>query len=120
MKRSDFLKTVGVGAMAAAAPRALMGGEPAKIQKEVDQGARYSHWCLKCDENLHHTYNNERNFAAYFDPDQIYDLSKDPREQRNLAGKPGQADRLGKMKEILKEYCEKLPHTYGELKPAGD
>lgn len=51
-------------------------------------------------------------FPGYFDPDQLYDLEKDPDEQVNLAGDPAYADVLSEMKEALRKYVEMLPGTF--------
>ena len=68
-----------------------------EIQQKVAKGARYTHWALPIKE-AHHTYNNEKNYPAYFDADQLYDLRKDPGEQKNLAANPAYAERLKSMK----------------------
>jgi len=87
-----------------------------KIQEQVDAGVRYTHWGLKMDENVHHTYNAEVDYPCYFDKDQLYDLTNDPDELVNLAGKPEHKERLERMKAMLKEYCDGLPHSFGEFK----
>ena len=55
-------------------------------------------------------------YPAYYDQDQLYDLNKDPDEQNNLASIPKYETKLRQMKVMLKSYCEKLPHTFGEFK----
>ncbi len=57
----------------------------------------------------------DRDYPAYFDYDQLYDLEIDPDEQRNLAGNPKYAAVLNNMKERLREYCLQLPHSFGEF-----
>ena len=49
---------------------------------------------------------------GYFDPDQLYDLEKDPGEEVNLAGHPGYQEILEEMKETLKAYTENLPGKF--------
>ena len=49
---------------------------------------------------------------GYFDPDQLYDLEKDPGEEVSLAGHPGYQEILEEMKETLKSYTENLPGKF--------
>lgn len=53
----------------------------------------------------------------YFDPDQLYDLSKDPRETTNLAKNPEYAAKLKKMQAKLKAHLADVPGTFADLKP---
>ena len=58
-----------------------------------------------------------RHYAKnYFDPDQLYDLENDPKEQNNLADAPGYKNVLQEMKSLLKEHLKNLPGTFGEFK----
>lgn len=45
---------------------------------------------------------------GYFDPDQLYDLEKDPGEMRNLAGDPQHQAVLAEMKGRLRKHLESL------------
>ncbi|MFZ5833746.1 MAG: sulfatase [Planctomycetota bacterium] len=90
---------------------------PSELQAKVDRGIRHSHWGLEMNDQVHHTYNAEKLFPAYFDADQLYDLQNDPQEQANLASDPRYAERLSQLKAVLKEYSAKLPHTFGEFAP---
>lgn len=54
-------------------------------------------------------------YPGYFDRDQLYDLSKDPREQKNLASNPECADKLAEMKQELETLIQSLPGTFGEF-----
>ncbi len=56
-----------------------------------------------------------KKFPAYFEPDQLYDLKKDPKEQRNLAGDPAYAKRMEALKAELKRYVETLPGRFREF-----
>jgi arylsulfatase A-like enzyme len=60
-------------------------------------------------------YASDRAFPAYFDPDQLYDLRSDWLEQRNLASDPAHAGQLAKMKDLLRTYLARLPHSFGEF-----
>jgi arylsulfatase A-like enzyme len=48
-------------------------------------------------------------FPNYFDRDQLYDLSVDPNEQRNVASDPANAATLTQLKTLLEAEVEKLP-----------
>jgi hypothetical protein len=52
----------------------------------------------------------------YFDPDQLYDLNRDPRETVNLASSPEYAPRLKEMQGRLKKLLSDVPGTFAELK----
>ena len=52
---------------------------------------------------------------SYFDRDQLYDLSKDPREQVNLANDPEYAKVVKDLKTELNQYITDLPGTFGEF-----
>ena len=54
---------------------------------------------------------------GYYDKDQLYDLSRDPDEQNNLASDPEFAGKLGEMKAELQKYLVDLPGGFAELKP---
>lgn len=54
-------------------------------------------------------------FPHYFDGDELYDLTTDPLEQHNLAGRPEYAEILSKMKEELRRQLERLPHPFAEF-----
>ncbi|MEO0797136.1 MAG: sulfatase-like hydrolase/transferase [Verrucomicrobiota bacterium] len=53
----------------------------------------------------------------YFDPDQLYDLNRDPRETTNLANNPEYAVKLQKMQDKLAGLLAQVPGTYPDLKP---
>jgi len=57
-------------------------------------------------------------YPGYYDADQLYDLSKDPRELQNLADDPQHADVLSDMQRELQQYLKDLPGGFAELKPA--
>ncbi len=52
----------------------------------------------------------------YFDVDQLYDLEKDPGEQKNLAADPEYRQILKKMKAELTSHLQEIPGTFAEFK----
>lgn len=60
----------------------------------------------------HAEYNSTGKYPGYYDRDQLYDLSKDPGEQNNLAGNAKYKKELAKMKKELKKYLDDLPGTF--------
>lgn len=55
-------------------------------------------------------------YPAFHDADQLYDLSADPGEQKNLAGDEAHAAKLAELKALLSEHLKEMPGTFGELK----
>lgn len=51
-------------------------------------------------------------YPSYFDPDQLYDLSKDPYEQKNLVGSAEYAGVERQMRERLRGVLESFRHPY--------
>jgi arylsulfatase A-like enzyme len=51
-------------------------------------------------------------YPGYFDPDQLYDLDADPKEQVNLANDPAFKELLEEMKGELRNYTEMLPGKF--------
>jgi arylsulfatase A-like enzyme len=51
-------------------------------------------------------------YPGYFDRDQLYDLSKDPREQRNLANDPEYKQKLEEMQREMKKILDTLPGRF--------
>jgi arylsulfatase A-like enzyme len=86
---------------------------PPDIQKQVDAGKKYAHWCEPLE--VSNTMGADKDFPGYFDQDQLYDLKADPKEQKNLARDPQYKDRLASMKKLLRDYSARLPHKYGEF-----
>jgi arylsulfatase A-like enzyme len=60
---------------------------------------------------------NKRYHPAYWDADQLYDLSSDPNETVNLAKSPKHAERLAAMKKLLTEKLAQVPGGFGEFEP---
>jgi len=57
---------------------------------------------------------------GFYDPDQLYDLSKDPDEQNNLAGHPEYGAKLKSMQSLMRQHMLKAPGTFGEFKGFDD
>lgn len=57
-----------------------------------------------------------KRYPFYADRDQMYDLSKDPGEQVNLANDPAYQKVLSEMKHELKQYIRDIPGNFGEFK----
>ncbi len=88
-----------------------------EILEQAKAGKRFNHWCQPL-ESATHTYGADTQYPAYFDDDQLYDLTADPKEQRNLARDPAQAARLEALRAELRAYSQRLPHPFGEFKPS--
>jgi arylsulfatase A-like enzyme len=54
--------------------------------------------------------------STYFDADQLYDLSRDPEEKKNLASSPEHKAVLEKMQTLLVEQLHGMPGTFAEFK----
>ncbi len=95
---------------------------PKSIQEQItaennhhfnQEGTRFS--ANNPEAKLVVRYHADTLYPAYFDRDQLYDLSRDPYEQVNLAGKDQYQDKLKEMKQLLKDYVEEFPHSFGEF-----
>ena len=85
-----------------------------EVQKLVDLGRKFNHWCQPM-EAATHTYNADQRYPFYFDQDQLYDLRNDPSELENLYDRTRQAGRIERMRQLIREYSSRLPHTFGEF-----
>ncbi|NQY33162.1 MAG: sulfatase-like hydrolase/transferase [Coraliomargarita sp.] len=63
----------------------------------------------------HHNYQTEQMYPAYWDADQLYDLSKDLYEQQNLVGNPEYHTQLKNYQALLESAVSTLPHRFGEF-----
>ena len=57
---------------------------------------------------------------GFFDYDQLYDLEKDPKEKRNLAGNSRHGRTLERMRGLLKSDLESFGRPFGEFVPGGN
>ncbi len=55
-------------------------------------------------------------YPAFYDKDQLYKISEDPNEQKNLAKDPAHAEKLAEMKALLTEHLQEMTGTFGDLK----
>ena len=54
-------------------------------------------------------------YPGYYEKYQLYDLSKDPKEQKNLANNPEFAPKLEEMKKDMKQILDTLPGKFADL-----
>ncbi len=57
---------------------------------------------------------------GFFDEDQLYDLSKDPKEMKNLAYKKSQTNRMKEMRYLMEKDLEAVGRPFGEFIPGGN
>ncbi len=57
----------------------------------------------------------QRQFPAYSDKDQLYNLTSDPAEQTNLFDHPEQKPVVKRLQTELRSYLQKMPHAFGEF-----
>jgi arylsulfatase A-like enzyme len=51
-------------------------------------------------------------YPGYYDPDQLYDISKDPGEQKNLAKDPEYKQKLDELKREMEKIQQNLPGEF--------
>ena len=81
------------------------------MQAAVDAGDRRA-FAQDGTERLRKTH---QRFPGYFDYDQLYNLARDPLEQRNVAANPNQRKRLAAMRAVLSEHLAGSPSAFGEF-----
>jgi len=74
-------------------------------------GKPFSHLCM-IPGGGQAEYESTGKYKGYYDPDQLYDLSKDPAEQNNLAKHPAYQAKLSEMRQELQRYLDDLPGTF--------
>ncbi|HBE72369.1 MAG TPA: hypothetical protein DDW52_29900 [Planctomycetaceae bacterium] len=57
---------------------------------------------------------------GFFDEDQLYDLTRDPKEMKNLAYKQAQATRVREMRDFMQQDLEVIGRPFGEFIPGGN
>ena len=76
-----------------------------------DPSKPFSHLCM-IPGGGHAEHESTGKYAGYYDPDQLYDLSRDPGEQNNLAKDPEYKKKLAEMKKELRKYLDDLPGEF--------
>jgi arylsulfatase A-like enzyme len=76
-----------------------------------DPSKPFSHLCM-IPGGGHAEHESTGKYAGYYDPDQLYDLSRDPGEQKNLAKDPEYKKKLAEMKKELRKYLDDLPGEF--------
>jgi arylsulfatase A-like enzyme len=85
--------------------------EQGKEVHNEDPMAPFSHMVL-VPGGTNADYGAISTYPSYYDADQLFDLSKDPNERKNLAKNPEYATILARMQQALREECQKLPGNY--------
>lgn len=57
---------------------------------------------------------------GFFDPDQLYNLKKDPKEMKNLADQKAQTSRIKEMRALMLQDLEAIGRPFGEFIPGGN
>ena len=57
---------------------------------------------------------------GFFDYDQLYNVKRDPKERRNLAGNPNYSKTLAEIKQVLRKDLESFGRPFGEFIPGGN
>jgi len=57
---------------------------------------------------------------GFFDQDQLYNLKKDPKEMKNLAGNEAYVSRIKKMRNRMQKDLEAIGRPFGEFIPGGN
>jgi len=83
---------------------------------EVDPDAPLSHMGFPGGQATERGSALKKHAKTYYDADQLYDLSADPDEQKNLAADPAHAQKLNEMKALLAKYLAAVPGTFAESK----
>ena len=61
-------------------------------------------------------YRNDRDYPAYYDDNQLYDLTVDPVEQHNVYDDPANIKEVARMRKIMQSFVAGLPFDFGEFK----
>jgi len=82
----------------------------------VDPSAPLSHMGFPGGQATERHSALKRYRKVYYDADQLFDLSKDPGEQTNLARDPAHKARLAEMQALLRKHLAAVPGTFAEFK----
>ncbi|NQT85585.1 sulfatase-like hydrolase/transferase [bacterium] len=83
---------------------------------EMTPGAPLSHMGFPGGQNTERGNALRKHRKTYYDADQLYDLTKDPDEQTNLAADPAHKATLERMQALLRERLKAVPGTFAEFK----
>jgi hypothetical protein len=88
---------------------------------QVEAVRSNSHRIIKKLQGLSGGVSRAKTRAHAFDCDQLYRLSKDPLEQRNLARSPEYQKQLKEMRALLRTELQRFPNRpFGEFIPGGN
>jgi arylsulfatase A-like enzyme len=93
---------------------------PKDVQEKINRGHKFNGWeGRKLDvpylvNNSHLGFHASSQNPNYFQPDQLYHLAKDPREEKNVIDQ--YPEQVKKMKRLLKKYLESFDNRpFGEF-----
>jgi len=93
---------------------------PKDVQEKINRGQKFNGWeGRKLDvpylvNNSHLGFHASSQNPNYFQPDQLYHLAKDPREEKNVIDQ--YPEQVKKMKRLLKKYLESFDNRpFGEF-----
>ncbi|MGC6456268.1 MAG: sulfatase [Coraliomargaritaceae bacterium] len=85
----------------------------------VEENPRYMHMGMGAGGHAMERFQLMENppfLDHYFDPDQLFDLNRDPRETINLANNPEYQVKLQQMQKSLRTLLADVPGTFADLK----
>ncbi|MCO6498010.1 MAG: sulfatase-like hydrolase/transferase [Chitinophagaceae bacterium] len=65
---------------------------------------------------LEDRYQAETFYPSYFADDQLFNISDDPKEQKNLASDPAYKEKMNEMRKHMKQVVSTLHNSFGEFK----
>lgn len=92
-----------------------------RYTKEQIEAIQNEHRSVKQLMGLSGGVSRAKTYPHAFDPDQLYDLAKDPTEKNNVATKRRHRDRVAELKQLLKKELSRFPdRPFGEFIPGGN
>ena len=82
----------------------------------VDPSAPLSHMGFPGGQATERGSALKRYRKVYYDADQLFDLTRDPGEQTNLAPDPAHKAKLAEMQALLRKHLATVPGTFAEFK----